>query len=222
MPLAKPAAALACALALCLPHAFAQQQGQKQPDPAPAEQARPPAVDTAPFVRLAERGRMMVESGRLGWDTALHMSATVEVNEDGSFKPESAKIEWREAGNEDAVELARQLVTAVGESRLLGVLRGHSKSARIEARLDRASVMLGLETEFASEAEAERTATGYDMLLAVERLRKAGTAEGALYKALKITSGGKVFRVSFEMPKEAVAKTVAEMLDERAAPPNRD
>lgn len=227
MPLARPAALLACALALGPAHTYARQQGQKQADPAAAEQERPPTINSLPFIRLAEQGRMMAESGRLGWDTTLHMSATVELNEDGSFKPETARVEWREAGSEQAAELARQLLTAIGESRLLGVLRGRLKSARLDARLDRANVTLGLETEFASEEEATRTATGYDMILLIGRQRWAGTAEGALYKALKITSDGKVFRVSFEMPKEAVAKTVAEMLDRRAArgataPPNQD
>jgi hypothetical protein len=217
MPPARTAAALACALALCLAHAHARQ-GQKQPGPAAAEQTRPPAVNTQPFVRLAETGRMMVESGRLGWDTALDMSAAAELNEDGSFKPETVRLEWRAgSADEDVSRLARQLFTAIDESRLLAALGGRAKSARLDARLDRANVTLALGTEFASAEEAQRTALGYEMLLLVGRRSKAGTAEGALYEALKATSDGKVFRVVFEMPKETVAKMTAEMLDRRAA-----
>lgn len=210
---------LACALALGLTHAHARRQNQAGPADAPVR--RPPAVNTAPFVRLAEQGRMLAESGRLGHDTTLDLVATAELGDDGSLKPETARFEWREAGDKDVAEFARQFVTAVGESGMLAALRGSAKTVRITARLDRRDVALGLETEFASEPEATRLATGYDVLVTYARLSKSGTAEGTLYKALKFASEGKVFRLSFEMPKETVAKTVAEMLDGRAAAPDQ-
>jgi hypothetical protein len=178
---------------------------------------RPVNINPLPFVQLAEKGRMMAEAGRLGPDAKLDLVATAELNEDGSFKPETVKLEWREAGDEHLVELAQQLVTAVGQSKLLALLDGHAKTVSLTARLDRDKVTLGLESEFASEADALNMATGFGALVLVARNRRAGTSEGTLYEALKITSDGKLFRLSFEMSKEAVAKTVAEMLDRRAA-----
>jgi hypothetical protein len=178
---------------------------------------RPRVANVSPFIQLAEKGRMMAEAGRIGWDSTLDMTATAELNEDGSFKPETVEIQWREAGDEHVVELAQQLVTATGVSRILALLGGRAKSVRLDARLDRANVTLALATEFASEKDAAQTAQGYDLLLLVGRKAKAGTAEGALYEALKLTSDGKAFRMVFEMPKETVAKMVAEMLDKRAA-----
>ena len=217
MPLARLVVALACALALGLPRAHAQQ-GQNQPGAPADEKVRPPAANTLPFVSLAEQGRMMAESGRLGLDTPLDMSATAELNEDGSFKPESVKLEWRAgSADEDVSALAQQLFKAIDASRLLATLSGRAKSVRLDARLDRANVTLALGTEFASAEEAKRMALGYEMLLLMGRKAKAGTAEGALYEALKTTSDGNVFRVVFEMPKETVAKMVAELLDKRAA-----
>ena len=224
----RTAAASACVLALLLLNAsgVTARARRQQPDPAAGEPVRPTNINSLPFTQLAEKGRMMAEAGRLGLETELDLVATAELNEDGSFKPETATIEWRKAGDEDVVELAQQFVTAISHSRILSVLRDHAKSVRLTARLDRQNLTLGLEAEGTSEAKASQLATGYDTLIRVARKTKEGTTEGTLFEALKVTSDGKVFRLGFEMPKEAVAKMVAEMLDKRAArhaaSPNQD
>ena len=202
-------------------------KAQEEVERAAAETRRPPpTINTMPFVQLAETGRMMVEAGRLGQDTTLDMSATAELNEDGSLKPESVKIEWRApAANQEVTLFAQQLVTAISESKLLTVLRGYAKEVRLTARLDRENVALGLETELASAEEATKWASSYGALMFVGRKTKEGTPEGRLYEAVKVSSDGKVFSAAFEMPKVFAAKMVAEMLDKRAArraaPPNQ-
>ncbi|HEX7314075.1 MAG TPA: hypothetical protein VF297_09135 [Pyrinomonadaceae bacterium] len=182
-------------------------------------------VNGLPFVELAEKSRMLVETGRLGFDTALDMSATAELNEDGSFKPETVKIDWRAGDDEEVRSLARHLLTAISESKLLAVLDGAAKAVRLTARLDRENLALGLEAELVSEAEASKWATGYGTLMLMARKAKEGTDEGRLYEALKVASEGRVVKVAFEMPKVFAAKMVAEMLDKRAArgaTPNQD
>jgi hypothetical protein len=194
-----------------------------EPERAAAETPKPANINSRPFTRLAEKGRMMAEAGRLGRDARLDFVATVELNEDGSFNPGTAKFEWREAGDEYLVELAQQFVTAIGQSKLLGVLHGRAKTARITGRLDPQNVALGLEADFTSERDAEQMAVGYGTLFSFGRRSKEGTPEGTLYGAVKFSSEGKVFKAAFGMPKEAAAKLVAELLDRqpRGAPPNQ-
>lgn len=221
MRFARPAA-LTFTLALVLAQAFgfaaahARQQGQ-QPDPADSGVKRPGSINVAPFISLVEAGRKLVEQGRLGAGATLDMSVTAELEEDGSLKPESVVVEWRSAADEDVYGLAQQAVTAVSGSKLLVMLDGHAKTVRLDARLDAQNVTLGLETELLSEEEASKWAIGYDAIIAIARKTKAGTHEGTVYDAMKITSEGKAFRVTFEMPKEAAAKMAADLLDKRAA-----
>ena len=220
MRIDKPAAALACALAVshaCGEAAHARQQGP-QPGPAAAGQTRPQGVNTAPFILLAERGRKLVEEGRLGAATTLDMSAKAELREDGTLDPVSVVVEWRTVSADEGVNaLALQLVAAVSESRIPGALRGHAKAVRLDVRLGAQNFTFGVEAELASEAEASKCASGYDALLAVARQAKRGTPDGALYEAMKVTSEGRAFGVTFEMPKAAAAKMVADALDRRAA-----
>ena len=175
-----------------------------------------PSVNGRPFVELAEKGRMLVETGRLGVDTTLDLSATAELNEDGTLKPETVKIEWRQPGDEYVVEFAQHLLTALSQSKVLALLERSAKAVRLTARLDRENLALGLEAELASEAEAAKWAHGYGTLMLFARKSKEGTDEGRLYEAVKVASEGKAIRLTFEMPKVFAAKMVAEMLDKRA------
>jgi hypothetical protein len=219
--------ALACALALLLPHAFcAAARAQQQPDPAAAGVTQPPGINVLPFISLAETGRKLVEEGRLGAGTTFDITATAELEKDGSLKPESVVVEWKTAApNEDLNRLALQSVAAVSQTRILGMLTGHAKAVRLNARLDAQNVALGFEADLNSADEASKWALGYDAVMMIGRRAKQGTDEGTLYEAVKITSEGKAFRVTFEMPKAAAARMVVDMLDKRAArgaTPNQD
>lgn len=214
LSLARTTAALACTLALGLTAAHARQERQKQPDPA-AETSRPPHVNTKPFNDLAERGRVLVEQGRLGPETTFDLTATGELGEDGRLKPETVKVVWRETPNEEVKTFAQQWLMTLNESEALASVRG-AKAVRLDARLGRENVSLGLEAELVSVEEARKFATGFDALLVIGRHVKQGTPEGTLYEAIKVSFEGKAFRLVFEMPKAEAARMVAEMLDKRA------
>lgn len=181
-----------------------------------ATETRPANINAAPFVDLAEQGRMLVETGRIGADTTLDMTATAELEEDGTLKPESVKVEWRTVADEEVAQLARRLLTAISQSKVLAVLKGSARAVRFTARLDRDNLAFGLKSEFASEEEASQWANGYGLMLTVARRNKGGTDAGRFYEAMKVASDGKAVEVAFEMPKVFAAKMVAEMLDKRA------
>jgi len=224
---ARAPARLAAAFALCLllaaagGGAFAQTQ-----DRAGAEMdriakenhidERPPLINTKPFEDFTLKGKELFDQGKLNLDGPLDVTATAELNDDGTFKPESVRIDWKAGGDENTAALAEQLVRAVSQSKLLGVLRG-AKDARLALRLDSRNVSVEIASELPSEEEAAGYATGYALLLTVGRQQKRGTDEGELYDGLKIANEGKLFVLSFEMRKDLAGKMLADMLAKRAA-----
>lgn len=177
---------------------------------------RTPTINTLPLTRVAEKGRMLVEDGRLGYDSKLDFVVTAELNEDGTLKPETVTFEWREAGDAEVVGLAQQFVTALSQSKLLASVVAEAKTVRLTGLLDQQNVTLGMEAEVASEARARDLAAGFNTLLLVARENKLGATEAPLYEALKAASDDNLFRLSFEMPKGAAAQLVAGMLDKPA------
>ena len=215
--------ALACALA---PGLLSQggvtaraQQGQEPADRAAAGIERPPTVNTMPWLQLAEMGNRLVEEGRLGPETTLHLTAEGELDGDGLLRPETIKLAWQaQAKPDESIRvLALAFVRAVSESKILGMGRDQVMAVRMTFELDRQNVSLGLAGEAHSEADAEKLVAGYGSLFTAARIAKRGTPEGAYYEAVKFTSDGKLFKMTFVMPKADAARAVAEILARRAA-----
>lgn len=183
----------------------AQQYGVKRP-----------SVNTKPFEELAQKGKEMYDQGKLNVNSAVDVTATAERNEDGTFKPESVKINWATANDPVTAELAQMLVTALSQSRALGALEG-VKNVSMGLKLDQQNIVVRIANEFPSEGAAAKQSEGYALLVALARLNKSGTDEGELYKNLKVAQEGKQLVVTFEMPKEAAGKMIAEMLARKAA-----
>lgn len=173
-------------------------------------------INTKPFEDFTLKGKELFDQGRLNLEGPLDVTATAELNDDGTFKFETVRINWKAGGDENIAALAEQLVRAVSQSKLLGVLRG-AKDARLALRLDSRNVSVEIASELPSEAEAAHYATGYGLLLTVGRQHKRGTDEGELYDGLKIANDGKLFVLSFEMRKDLAGKMLANMLAKRAA-----
>lgn len=212
--------ALACALALGLSQGGVTaraQQGQEPADRPAAGIERPPTVSTIPWLGLAKVGKRLVEEGRLGPETTLHLTAEGELDSIGWLKPETVKLTWRAEPDESIRMLAQEFVGAVGASGIMVMLRDRVKAVRMTVELDRQNFSLGLAGEARSEAEAQNLAAGYGMLLAAAHRMKRGTPEGALYEALKLTTDGKLYRLDFAMPKADAARMVVDVLAGRAA-----
>ncbi|MCA1620787.1 MAG: hypothetical protein LC795_16060 [Acidobacteria bacterium] len=173
-------------------------------------------VNVKSFEDIALEGKRLVESGKLGPDTVLDVSATAERAEDGRLKPESVKIEWRTGADELLSELARQVITALSESRVLGGLES-VKAVRLGLKLDRQNVSVLVACETPSEADAERYAISYGLLARVGAINKRGTDEGSLYERLGFSSEGKVFKMTFGMSRAEAARMIADMLAKRTA-----
>jgi hypothetical protein len=172
--------------------------------------ARGPVVNTTRFLGVALTGKELYEQGKLKLDGPLEMTATAELNEDGTFKPGTLKLEATSSDG-DTLFLAREILTALSQSRLFGVIRG-AKDVRLSLRLDRENVSVQVANELPSEEEAARYAKGYGFMLAVARDKKKGTDEGEIYNALKFANDGKLFQIFFEMRRDLAGKMLADAL----------
>jgi hypothetical protein len=177
---------------------------------------RPPEINTLPFEDIARRGKEMIDEGKLDLkNSTLDVTATAERNDDGTLKPETVKIDGL-ANDENLNLLAQQVVTALSQSKILSILKG-AKNVRMGLKLDGDNVSIKVISEMPSEDDASKNATGYASLVALGRIAKRGTNEGELYNNIKFNNDGKQFIMSFEMPKEAAAKMIADMLAKKAA-----
>lgn len=200
------------ALLLCAGLAQAQERGGDEA----AAVSRPPEVNVRPFEELALGGRRLVEQGKLGPDTVLEVSAAAEREADGRLRPDSVQLTWNVAADEAVTALAQQALAAFSESRVLAGLEGVT-AVRLALRLDRQNVSFQLACEMPAELDARRYADGYGMLVKMGIIAKDGTDEGELYRRLGFSSEGKVFKMSFEMPRAEAARMIASMLARRAA-----
>ncbi len=177
---------------------------------------RPPRINTKPFEDIAQKGKELVDKGSLDLKSStVDVSATAERNEDGTLKPETVKIEGT-ANNETMSALAIEFVNALSESKVLAVLEG-AGMVRMSLKLDGEKVSVNIKSDVASDADAAKMATGYGVLLLVARSKKEGTDEGELWKSVKVSSEGKQFVMTFEMPRAAAAKMIADKLAKKAA-----
>ena len=173
-----------------------------------------PKVNTKPFEEIAIKGKELFDQGKLNLSTAIEVTATAERNEDGTLKPETVKLNWVTTSDESTNELAQQLITALSQSKVLLVLKG-AKEVRLALKLDQENVSVKVMSDLPSEDEAKKTANGYATLVGFGRLAKKGTNEGELYNNLNFASEGKQFTMSFEMPKAAAGKMIADMLQKK-------
>ncbi|MFL6336595.1 MAG: hypothetical protein ACJ754_25105 [Pyrinomonadaceae bacterium] len=187
--------------------------------------ARPPGnINTKPFEDIAVRGKELFDQGKLNLSGAIDVTATGELNDDGTLKPETVKIDWATPpSDQNTADLAQQLITAMSQSKVLVVLKGPegkgAKDVRISLKLDQQTVRIAVTSDLATEDEAMKTALGCSTLVAIGRSAKKGTNEGILYENLKFDNQGKQFAMTFEMPKEAAGKMITEMLAKKASKP---
>jgi hypothetical protein len=177
---------------------------------------RPPRINTKPFEEIAARGKQLFDAGKIKLDGAVGVTATAERDDDGTLKRETVKLEWEQATDETLAALAQEFVNAISESKVLSILKG-AKDVRMTLRLDQQNVSVKISTEVESGARAEQMATGYGVLLLTARKAKQGTDEGELYNRLKVNSEGSDFVMTFEMPRDAAGKMIADMLAKKAA-----
>ena len=179
--------------------------------------ARPPGnINTKPFEDIAVKGKELFDQGQLNLNSIIDVTATGELNEDGTLKPETVKLDWGTTpSDQNTADLAQALITAMSQSKVLVILKG-AKDVRISLKLDQQTVKIAVMSDLPTEDEAMKTALGCAALVAIGKQAKKVTNEGILYENLKFDNQGKQFAMNFEMPKDAAGKMITDMLAKKA------
>ena len=160
------------------------------------------------------RGKELFDQGKLNLDGQLDLSAVAGLNDDGTLNLDTLKFEGTPS-DENIVAFAHQLITALSQSKVFGALRG-AKEVRFALKLDNQNLSVKIASELPSEEQAAMYVTAYDAMLIIARRQKQGTDDGEIYDSIKFDNDGKLFLLSFEMPRGVAQRVFADLLAKMA------
>jgi hypothetical protein len=176
---------------------------------------RPPVINTKPFEDIGQEGKKLFDEGKLNLNSAIEVMATAQINPDGTLV-EPVELKWVTVSDQNTAVLAQKLLTAISQSKVLGMLQG-AKEVNMALKLDQQNVSVTITSDLESAEVASKYSTGYGILLWQVRKSKAGTEEGELYNGLKFNNEGKQFTISFDMKKDDAGRIITAMLAKKAA-----
>jgi hypothetical protein len=183
-------------------------------------------LNKRPLKDWLARANALKERGMIDLDTVLEMSIDAKLNAD--CKLEDAKV-VQKSGDEQMVDLAKDLAAAIGDSRMLLFLRDPGKVTKEEKALrcdpmplrfnvlmDKTDFNATVQTEADSPDRANELTRLYNWALAggeaSARIKKKD--EEIIFKNTKVTAEGKQIVVHFKMPRQ----TAGEMLKKQIEP----
>jgi hypothetical protein len=198
-PSALRAAALLALLVPCSP-AFAQQTPPKV-----ADEVEGTDVNIIPLRVAADRFEAVLRDVKGGPRAAIEIRVAADRLEDGTL--ENIVFDAVPSSDEDALALVRQVVNGVSQSKLLGFLRDVPR-VQLAFRV-KEDVSIRISGEVDTVERARTMARGYGAMLDTASNLKKGTDEGELLAAIKAEADGKLFALTFRMPRAAFAEILS-------------
>lgn len=178
-------------------------------------------VNTRPLKDWLAKANLLREKG--GVELTSRIEITIAANLGTDCKLTEARV-VQKSGDARLLEVAKELVSAVGDSGMLSFLRDPEKvqdvselrcdgmPLQMTIRLDQNEIAATVESQAASPARAAQMARGYSGLLAIGQYLKRGKDEEMLYKSTKVTSEGNQVLVNFSMPRQAAGELLKKQL----------
>lgn len=157
----------------------------------------------------------------------LDLNAVVEITIEAKLSPDcklGEALVVQKTGDARLVEVARDMVSAISDSRVLSFLRDPEKQddpsqprcdarpLRFTVKLDQSEVSARVESEADSSERAAQLARTYNGLLVLGQVTKRGKDEELIYRNTKVTSEGKQITVHFSMPRQTAAEMLKKQL----------
>jgi hypothetical protein len=203
------------------------EQAEKELDKIATENnvARPNEneINTRPLKDWLARSNALRDKGELDLSSAIEILIAANLNTD--CKLSDAKV-VQKTGDARLIEVAKDMVAAIGDSGMLSFLRDPNKikdqtklscdemPLQLTIKLDQNEIVAKVESQADSPERAIQMARGYNGLLAIGQFAKRGKDEELLYKNTKVTAEGKQIVVNFSMPRQ----TASEMLKKQLPP----
>jgi hypothetical protein len=180
-------------------------------------------VNTRPLKDWLARANALRDEGKLDLSSAVEITIAASLSPD--CKIADAKV-LQKAGDALLTEVAKDMVSAIGDSGMLSFLRDPKKITdptklscdemplQLTVKLDENEISARVETLADSPERASEMAKGYNGLLTIGQFAKRGKDEEVLYRNTKVTADGKQIVVNFSMPRQ----TASEMLKKQLPP----
>jgi hypothetical protein len=195
------------------------EQAQKQLEKA-AEQNNVPLPDENQINKKALKdfaayASNLKNQGKLDLNKPFEMVIEAELDEQGKLK--NAKVTKKE-GDENLVDLFRNMVAALNDSGLLIYLKPISKdnpgaAVKITVKQGETEVLASVESEAASPESAQSLAKTLNNFLYLGAWSRAGKDEEVLMKNTNATPDGKKVVVNFSMPRQSVVDMIKKQLE---------
>jgi hypothetical protein len=201
---------------LCVAALLAVSAQARQQPPAPAAQETPAKVaaevepveiNILPLRVVAARVEAMLRKGHTDPRANFEMKVAADRLEDGTLN--NVVFDTVSSPDEDVQALVQQLVSALSQSKVLGFMRDVPRIQLAFQVKEDVSIRIGGETDTVERART--MAQGYGALLDVASRTKKGTDEGELLAAIKAQAEGKLFTLTFRMPRAAVAEMLSKV-----------
>lgn len=183
-------------------------------------------INTKPLKDWLARSNDLKEKGQLDLNSAIEIQITANLNPDCTLKDEKVV---QKTGDARLLEVAKDMVAAIGVSRMLSFLRDPNKvkdltvvrcdemPLQLTIKLDQKEIAAKVESQADSPERAVQMARGYNGLLAVGQFTKRGKDEEVLYKNTKVTAEDKKIVVNFSMPRETASEMLKKQLPQPAS-----
>ena len=178
-------------------------------------------VNTRPLKDWLARANQMKEKGELELTTRVDITIAANLTRD--CKLAEPKV-VQKSGDARLLNVAKDLVSAIGDSGMLSFLRDPKKvqdptelacdeiPLQLSIRLDQSEIAALVESQADTPARAAEMAKGYSGLLTIGQLLKRGRDEETLYKNTKITAEDNRILVNFSMPRQTAGEMLKKQL----------
>ncbi|CAN5830430.1 hypothetical protein BH18ACI4_BH18ACI4_27040 [soil metagenome] len=178
-------------------------------------------INTRPLKDWLARANSLRDKGQLDLDSEIEITIAASLNTDCKLTTPNV---IQKQGDARLIEVAKEMVSAIGDSGMLSFLRDPSKvkdptklscdemPLQVTIKLDQDNIAAEVESQADSPERAVQMAKGYNTLLAVGQFAKRGHDEEVLYRNTKVTSEGKQILVNFSMPRPTASEILKKQL----------
>lgn len=178
-------------------------------------------INTRPLKDWLARANALRDKGQL--DLSSEIEITIAANLDTDCKLSDPNV-VQKTGDARLIDVAKDMVSAIGDSGMLSFLRDPRKVTdptkltcdamplQVTIKLDQSDIVAKVETQAETPERAVQMAKGYNTLLAVGEFAKRGHDEEILYRNTKVTSEGKQILVNFSMPRPTASEILKKQL----------
>ena len=180
-------------------------------------------INTRPLKDWLARADALRNKGELDLNSEIEITIAAKLN------PECRLIEAnvvQKTGDARLLEVAKEMVGAIGDSGMLSFLRDPKKKVenkpltcdemplQLTIKLNQTEISAKVETEATSPQRASEMASTYNGMLVVGQLNAAvkGKDEEVLYRNTQVTSADKKILVNFSMPRQTASEMLKKQL----------